>query len=363
MKLKGYSRVEVDDFSKSNGNSFSFFRHDKILRYLFAFIIGMIANNGIQAQVNLVPNPSFETFSPYPCNTNLNYSTLNFATPWSSSLRVSDSLTTVDHWYRNDTCLGRVPYNAVGNQFPHTGNAYIGFSQQLTYIGLPYFFFESFYVPLDSVLTPENNYELCVYLNLPEDFCLNVNKLSFSITSDTLTQSDFVNLGLSEIKFLEVLGQCNYSDWTQICTTFSPSEPGNVLTFNVIRDQMASISDTVLYDFENCEHPPEVIGTYYYMDDVSLVNKGKNTGVPQNRNKNSLAVFPNPTNGVVTLSFGKPVNGKITVNNLIGQILVNESFAGETTTLDLSNFSSGIYFVNFIDETGRDVRSFKVLKQ
>ena len=74
-------------------------------------------------------------------------------------------------------------------------------------------------------------------------------------------------------------------------------------------------------------------------------------------------VYPNPTNSIITISFEKKVNGKITVNNLMGQLLINESVKGETTTLDLSNFSSGIYFVNFIDETGGDFQSFKVIKQ
>jgi hypothetical protein len=181
---------------------------------------------------------------------------------------------------------------------------------------------------------------------------MNRRKLSFSITADTLTRPQLSNLSNSDIFYLEGLDQCNYSDWTQICATFSPLQIGNILTFNVIDDQSLIIADTVLYNNGECEHPLEIVGTYYYIDDVSLVNKGKNTGVPQNGSKNSLAVYPNPTNGIVNVSFGKLVNGKIAVNNLMGQLLINEAVSGESTTLDLSNFSSGIYFLTFVDESG-----------
>lgn len=53
----------------------------------------------------------------------------------------------------------------------------------------------------------------------------------------------------------------------------------------------------------------------------------------------------------------------IYVNNLMDQLLVNESVAIESTTLNMSNFSSGIYFVNFMKETDRDIQSFKIVKQ
>lgn len=56
------------------------------------------------------------------------------------------------------------------------------------------------------------------------------------------------------------------------------------------------------------------------------------------------------------------ING-FELNNLIGQILVNESAASKSITLDFSHFSSGIYFVNFIKDTGRNIQSFKVINQ
>lgn len=331
------------------------------MRTVFVCILVVFVNYNIQAQQNLVPNPSFEEFAPYPCNTNLNYSTLNFAAPWSSSLRVQDSLVTVDHWFGNDTCLLRVPSNVgFGWQYPKTGSAYIGFGQQLTYIGAPYFFFESFYVPLDSTLSPENNYELCLYLSLPERMCLNIKKLSFSITPDTLTQGGLNNLSSNDIQYLEGLEQCNYLDWTQICTTFSPSQAGNILTFNVITNPQAAIADTVLYNHDECEHNIEVIGTYFYMDDVSLVNKGKNTGFKPSIHKIDFAFYPNPSTGLINLSFGKPVNGQITVSNVMGQMLLTESVHGESSTLDLSSFSAGIYFLQFTDTNG-SVSTQKIL--
>jgi hypothetical protein len=322
------------------------------MRSQLAFIIVLIASNVIQAQQNLVPNGSFENVSAFPCNYFGNYSTIDFTSPWKATRSEDLFITSTPELFVNDTCYENVPANAFGNQMPKSGNAYAGFVALTSYVNSTFSAVESIYVELDSILQVGNNYELCLHLSLSDIFCLLTKKLSFTITSDTLTIEQFNSLIPSNIFYLDSLEQCNYSDWTQICTTFSPTQPGNILTFNVINNQAALLSDTVLYDNGICEHPAEVITVYYYIDDVSLVNKGKNTGVPQNGSKNSLAVYPNPTNGIVNLSFGKPVKGKISVNNLMGQTLINESVSGESITLDLFNFSSGIYFLTFVDEIG-----------
>ncbi len=348
MKLKGYSRVEVDDFSKSNGNSFSFFQNDKILKTLFAFIIGMIANNGIQAQVNLVPNASFENVNYFPCFFWGSNSTIEFASSWNATQTLQFVCT--PDLFCIDTCENEqyIPDNPFGNQIPESGNSYVGlvlfanFSDDV-------FGIESIYTKLDSILLPENNYELCAYFSLSENCCLNSRKLSFAVTPDTLTESLFNSLNPNDIFYLEGLEQCNYSDWTQICTTFSPTQPGNILTFNVINNQAALLSDTVLYDNGICEHPAEVISVYYYIDDVSLVNKGKNTGVPQNGSKNSLAVYPNPSNGQFLIKLTNEIVGlNLSVVDVTGRNVFQFNFQGtlQERSINLSYLSNGVYYLN-----------------
>ncbi len=76
--------------------------------------------------------------------------------------------------------------------------------------------------------------------------------------------------------------------------------------------------------------------------------------------ENQFNAYPNPTTGLINLSFGKSVKGNITITNLMGQRLVTQSVMGESSTLDLGSFSAGIYFLQFTDTNG-SVSTQKIL--
>ena len=69
------------------------------------------------------------------------------------------------------------------------------------------------------------------------------------------------------------------------------------------------------------------------------------TGIKENRN-NEFAVFPNPTNGMITIT-SKALTSvmNVAVYNVVGD-MVHESKTTQTKTqLDLSYLSNGVYFV------------------
>ena len=318
---------------------------------IYLLILFIIIFIKVNAQQNLVPNGSFEDVNYFPCFFWGTNSTIEFATSWNAT-QTLQFVSTPD-LFSIDTCENEqyTPNNPFGTQIPESGNAYVGMVLLASFSD-GVFGIESIYSNLDSVLIPENEYELCAYFSLPENYCLNSQKLSFAVTSDTLTQSSFNGLSLNDIFYFEDLEQCNHANWTQICTTFSPSQPGNILTLNVINNQAALLADTVLYNNGICEHPTEVITVYYYIDNVSLVNKGKNTNVKFERSTSKINVFPNPTDGFVTIDFGRNISGSLEVSNMLGQLLITENFKGTTILLDFSIFSPGIYPLRFVDEFG-----------
>ncbi len=79
-----------------------------------------------------------------------------------------------------------------------------------------------------------------------------------------------------------------------------------------------------------------------------------------------LNVFPNPSNGNISLSFapGEQNNLMINISDLKGNIVYSETniqYTGEDKTeLDLTNIPKGIYFLN-ISTGGRIVNSQKVV--
>lgn len=65
--------------------------------------------------------------------------------------------------------------------------------------------------------------------------------------------------------------------------------------------------------------------------------------------ENSLyTVYPNPTNGLVTLQFeGLQDNVDVTITNIVGQVVYQQSY-GQTDKIDLNiNSDAGIYFIEF----------------
>ena len=81
----------------------------------------------------------------------------------------------------------------------------------------------------------------------------------------------------------------------------------------------------------------------------------------------NLLVYPNPTAGNATVVFGTEVEGNYTINvlNALGQVVYSKtasSMIGENThAIDISDLSSGLYFINLLEESG--MRSLRLVKR
>ena len=77
--------------------------------------------------------------------------------------------------------------------------------------------------------------------------------------------------------------------------------------------------------------------TYIPFIDVDAVNEVKTT---------SFEVSPNPvSNGMITLTLAKEMPSEVVIYNLNGQIVKMQNIENKTNTIDVSAFTSGIYFV------------------
>jgi hypothetical protein len=78
-------------------------------------------------------------------------------------------------------------------------------------------------------------------------------------------------------------------------------------------------------------------------------------------------MYPNPTAGNANVVFGSEVGGKYTINvlNTLGQVVYSQtafSTTGENThAIDISELSSGLYFINLIEDVG--IRSLRLVKK
>lgn len=85
------------------------------------------------------------------------------------------------------------------------------------------------------------------------------------------------------------------------------------------------------------------------------------TGLVSNQIYAAVYIYPNPTNGNITLEFSNPAQRMIEVIDVTGRLIVLEKTSTQSLQLDLSLFSSGVYYINIKDGSG--VKQAKVIKQ
>jgi hypothetical protein len=105
----------------------------------------------------------------------------------------------------------------------------------------------------------------------------------------------------------------------------------------------------------------------------STVNLSKNTCTPytfrlaQNQTDSTLQndldvqVYPNPFNTNITVIVNEMQQSQIEIYNLMGEVLYQSQIENPKTEIDLSSFSSGIYFMRVND--GKRIVTKKIIKQ
>lgn len=86
--------------------------------------------------------------------------------------------------------------------------------------------------------------------------------------------------------------------------------------------------------------------------DLYIARYGLNTtGIAEASNNKTMQVYPNPSNGLVTLSFNDAANYIVKIYDVRGVCVINETITNLKSQLDLSHLSDGVYFLN---ATGAD---------
>jgi PKD repeat protein len=104
-------------------------------------------------------------------------------------------------------------------------------------------------------------------------------------------------------------------------------------------------------------YTPTASGSYYtIVTDVNGCTSTSNvivftyTGINENALISPINIYPNPSKGIVNISFENVINGQISIEDYTGREVYNEIInqnAGSVKIIDLTNYSNGIYFVNY----------------
>lgn len=116
--------------------------------------------------------------------------------------------------------------------------------------------------------------------------------------------------------------------------------------FSVIGDGPSSTppnnTTCIIHDYAFCNIPnyPFLAGQTHLTWDID-----------ENKSNNFATVHPNPTSKIATIT-GENLKSAIVVN-MFGQQVAGANSEGNTLHIDMTALSSGIYFVNIIDNEGR----------
>jgi hypothetical protein len=132
--------------------------------------------------------------------------------------------------------------------------------------------------------------------------------------------------------------------------TWSTSENTSIIVVSPTVNTVYSVSTT---DANNCSNTALVTLSVSTCTDVrtnTLVDVG-------------LLIYPNPTNRLLNISFNSiPQNTKIELYNSIGALVLSETTANKNNTINVSELSSGIYFLKVL-EGNKVVAVKKVVKE
>ncbi len=317
------------------------------LLILGMFFLPLLGGEGASAQ-NLVPNPSFEdtlscpkrpdgTFPANPFTCQNWYNPCQYSSPDYFNACAPHTITSNRNVPNN--------YPILGWQYAHTGVAYIGIE---SYDSGNTPFMEFVQTQLLDTLVSQHKYCVEFYINLinhPQAASNNMGIYFSELPIQYQYPWDYFGLG-PQINDTNIV--TDTVNWVRITGEFFAT--GGEQYISIGNFYPDTSTDTL--HFQN--HPP--YGAYYYIDDVSVWDcTGSGIGISEIVDQNGIGVYPNPNEGIFEVKSTKYKMKRVEVYNVMGEIIRiyelgirNES----TIKIDISNESSGIYFVAVETEKG-----------
>lgn len=75
-----------------------------------------------------------------------------------------------------------------------------------------------------------------------------------------------------------------------------------------------------------------------------------------------ISIYPNPSNGIVNIKMETESNYTLSVFDTAGRKLIHQTFTGASTSVEVGEFSSGLYFVEVVDAKKNIVYREKVIR-
>jgi hypothetical protein len=277
------------------------------------------------AQINLVPNPSFEDTVECPHFANQ----IDKAVGWYASRGSPDYFNECD-WVGGATSI---PANFQGYQYAHSGIAYSGFIAY--YLPAPNQR-EYFTCQLLSALSIGKKYIVSFYISLGDVFFrLGCNKLGMLFSTTNYTFATPAPIG----NFAQFYTDSIINDtlnWVKVSGSFIADSAYSYLTIGNFFDD--TNTDTIYLG-------QPVSYAYYYIDDISVM-EDTTTAVSEISLNDGVTIYPNPVHYYLKIKDKKNLLLKVELFNSLGQVIISRT-KNENEQLDLSvgSLSDGIFYL------------------
>jgi len=311
-----------------------------------AIVLLVFFLNG-KAQVNLVPNPSFEIHNNCPTGVAL----INEASPWFQPTWGTSDLF--------DSCdvaqFVGVPQNFIGFQSARTGRAYCGL-----FIAYPSFpspsYREYIEVKLLDSLQPGQKYFVTFYVSLSDSSWYASDDIGVLFSSDTAKSDTSYQLHQAP-QIINPSGNflVNKSGWMKVSGQYIASGGEKFITIGNFKDNVntdtinTSGGGTISSDYFNA---------YYYIDDICVSTDSLtcNTSVSiEIYEKKNLIIYPNPANESFCIKLNR--EAFLTIVDNKGFKVLEQKLSVGNNVINSSSLDSNIYFLEITDNNKITLRN------
>ena len=284
----------------------------------------LLLSHFAQAQMNLVPNPSFEDTTGCP-----QWLGNFFAVGWYRPTYGSPDL-----FHTCSTGQLGVPQNVLGWQQPRTGLAYAG-GHASDFSGTNGR--EYIQCRLNQALEAGEKYEVSFWLSRADSATKACNNIGAYFSATPVSALDPYNLPYIP----QIVSQPNNPitdaiNWTQVIDTFTAFGGEEYLTIGIFTNDA------------NTNWVPTPGGTfhapYYYIDDVSVEKALVNSSFPAIQTRSSIKLFPNPATDVLSVSNLQQATA-YTLFAGNGQVKQQGQLPETDAQISVAGLAPGLYFL------------------
>jgi PKD repeat protein len=197
---------------------------------------------------------------------------------------------------------------------------------------------------IDTItVNPQNstNYSVSV---TDQNGCTTASSTSVVVSAAPVAGFTSANLPTLEVSFTNTSTNTTTSSWD-----FGDGYTSNVT--NPVHGYFTSGTFTVTLIVTNADGCD---------DTTSTTIQAQTTGLDELTT--SFVLYPNPTNGLLTIQNTHQTNGTIHIFSATGTTVLSTQFAGSDAHVDLTELNRGIYFVQITNDLGK-MTTHRVVKQ